>query len=199
MLIRSALGACFLLCAATLPAQAETCRATFVRLFTERYGKGPLKIHVTQEVKGGMTTKNYNYQTGDGDWMSEMIEPAAMQWTLVRDNVMYTSSTKGKSWKKVRKLDDVQSPADVKKNLEKLVSTVENEVCGVEEIDGIAHDTIAADYANTTHKSTHKEKFWVNKKTGWVSKATSHTEHSAYEMLVTQVIEPAPGLTLPSP
>lgn len=191
--------AALLLIVTLQPAHAETCREKFVGVFTDRTGKGPVKIHVTQTMKGGPTTKNYSYQTGDGDWMTEMIEPANMQWSMARNNVLYSSADKGKTWKMIRALGDAKSPEEVKKDLETTTSTVKNEACGSEELDGVMHETVEADYAMVKFKTEHHEKFWVNSKTGWISKSVMQTQMSGFESSVTQIIEKAPNLTLPSP
>lgn len=185
--------------ASALPSQAESCREKFTRLFTDRADKGPVKIHVTQQTVGGPTMKNYNYQAGDGHWMSEMIEPANMQWTLVYNNVMFSSSDKGKTWNKIRALDSQQRKEDVQKGLEKTAATAANFACGSEDLDGVKHETVEADYTNPKYKTEHHEKFWLNPNTGWISKSTLKTKQGAFESFVTQLIEPAPNLDLPKP
>lgn len=179
-------------------AAAETCQEKFIRLFTDRNGKGPVKIHVTQEVKGGPTTKNYNYQTGTGDWMSEMIEPATMQWTLVRGDVMYSSSDQGKSWKKIREMEAAQQ-GSANNGLSETAKTVTNAACGNEDLNGAKHDTVEADYAMPQMGTKYHEKFWVNPANGWISKSTLKTEHPSFQSFVTQLMEPAPDLKLPDP
>lgn len=82
------------------PALAETCHEKFVRVYTDRNEKGPTKIVVIQEVKGAKPTKTHNYSDGTGDWMTESVEPVDMAWSMVRGQVMYTSTDQGKTWKK---------------------------------------------------------------------------------------------------
>jgi hypothetical protein len=198
--MRKAITALFILTvASSTAASADSCRDRFIELFSDRAPKGPVKIHVTQEIKGGMSSKNYNYQSGTGDWMTEMIEPDNMQWTLVHDNVMYSSADKGKSWKKIRALDSNQNESTVKKDLADAAATVKNAECGNETLDGVMHKTVAADYDYPKYKSTHRDKYWVNPKTGWITKSVMQTKQSGFESTTTQVIEPAPGLELPTP
>lgn len=191
--------AAILIVLTALPASAETCRDKFVKLFTDRSSKGGVKIHVTQEIKGGMTMKNYNYQAGADHWMTEMIEPANMQWTLVYNNVMFTSSDKGKTWKKIRALDSAHSQEATQKKLNEAAATIANAKCGTEEIDGVLHDTVEADYDYPAYKSSHHDKYWINPDTGWISKSAMKTTQASFESLTTQLIEPAPDLKLPTP
>lgn len=187
-----------LLMAMALPAAAETCREKFVRLFTDRKQE-PVKIHVTQEMKGGMTTKNFNYQNGRGDWMTEMIEPKTLPWTLVSNNVMYTSADQGKTWVKVRTLDSAQDPEAAKASLREAAATAKNVACGTDQLNGIPHETVEADYVYPKYKTQHHDKFWVNTKTGRIGKSTTWTKQGAFESTVIQIIEPAPDLKLPTP
>lgn len=175
------------------------CREKFARYFVNRTKMTGVKIHVTQQIKGAPTTENWNYQLGPGHWMSEGIKPANLPWTLVHDNVMYSSSDKGKSWKKVRTLDSAQRASDVEANLKATIATAKNFACGTEEIGGVAHEKIAADYAMTKYKTDHRDTYWVNPKTGWIAKATTKTVGKGFEMFITQVIEAVPDLKLPTP
>lgn len=188
-----------LLLASTGTALADACTEKFVKLFADRSEKGPTKSHITQAIKGGMTSKNWHYYNGTGHWMTEMIEPADMQWTLVHGNVMYTSSDKGKSWQKVRTLDSAQNEADTLKGLQETAATVKNAACGTDEIDGVAHDTVEADYSNAKFKTEHHDKYWVNPETGWISKSETSTKQANFESFVTQIIEKAPDQKLPTP
>lgn len=191
--------AALLLIAFTQPLHAESCKEKFARLLSDVSSKGPVRIHLTQSIKGGMTSTNYNYQTGDGDWMTEMIDPKNMQWSLVRNNVLYSSSDQGKTWKKIRVMDDAMSNDDVKKVQEEAASTATNEKCGSEELDGVMHETVEADYSNLKYKTEHHQKYWVDPKSGWITKTTMETKQGAFESSVIQIIEKAPDLSLPSP
>jgi hypothetical protein len=175
------------------------CRERFIRHFVDRTKLTGVKIHVTQRVKGGPTTENWNYQAAPGRWMSEMIKPAGLPWTLVHDNVMYSSRDKGKSWEKVRTLDSAQRAEDVAADLQATVSTIRNATCGVEQLGGVRHETLAADYTQPKYATEHRDTYWVNPETGWMAKATTTTVGKGYEMSVTQLIEPAAGLQLPRP
>lgn len=190
--------AALLLFAFTIPVSAETCRETFVRLLTDKAEKGPVKIYVTQEIKGGPTTKNYNYQAEPGHWMTEMIEPADMMWSLVYDNAMYTSTDKGKTWTKVRTMDSSENEASTENTMAEAAKTVANESCGEEEIDGVMHQTVEADYEIPAYQTKHHQKYWVHPETGWISKAVTETSQQGFASVSTQVIEKAPDLELPT-
>ena len=75
-----------------------------------------------------------------------MIEPANGQWTLVHDDVMFTSSDKGATWKKLRALDSANNADQLRRNMEEAAATVKDAACGTEAIDGVAHDTVEASY-----------------------------------------------------
>jgi hypothetical protein len=132
--------------AVTTPVAAETCLEKFRRLPVDRNETRPVKITVTQQVKGAPETRNINYQAAPGHWMTEMIEPANGQWTLVHDDVMFTSSDKGATWKKLRALDSANNADQLRRNMEEAAATVKDAACGTEAIDGVAHDTVEASY-----------------------------------------------------
>lgn len=181
------------------PAMGETCHEKFVRIYTDRNVKGPTKNLIVQEIKGAKPTRNYNYMDGTGDWMTEMIEPSNMPWSMVRGQVMYASYDKGKSWKKIRTLDSGHDPEAVAKQLKAAADTAKNAACATEELDGVMYETIEADYEQPAFKSSYHDKFWVNPETGWIAKSTTLTKQAGFESFSTQVIEKAPGLKLPVP
>ncbi len=198
--VKPIFGAALLLFASAPTALAETCHEKFVRLLVHGNGADtPVKIHVTQEMKGGKPTTNYNHQIGPDHWMTEMIEPANASWTLVHDNTMYSSTDKGKSWQKVRTLDAAHSPEAVAKALQEDAKTARNAACGEDEVDGVAFDTVEADYTAFQGQYTYHNRYWVDRETGWIARATYKTVGPNFEMFTTQVIEKAPGLTLPTP
>jgi len=53
-----------LLLAGTQAALADACKERFIELMTDRTAKEPTKIFITQEIKGGAKTVNWNYQDG---------------------------------------------------------------------------------------------------------------------------------------
>lgn len=197
--MRTVFAACLLLASVT-NAHAETCREKFIRLLTGATShEEPVKIHVTQEIKGGPASVNYNYQASAGHWMSEMVTPAGGLWTLVYNDVMYTSADKGKTWKKLRALDSQKNNEGASKMLRNAADTVENASCATEDLNGVPHETVEADYAYVAHKTEHHDKHWINPQTGKITKSTRITRNANFESKTTQLIEPAPGLQLPTP
>ena len=87
----------------------------------------------------------------------------------------------------------------VKKTMAEAATTVANEVCGEEEIDGVMHKTVEADYEIPAYQTKHHQKYWFNPETGWISKAVTETSQSGFESVSTQLIEKAPDLELPTP
>ena len=104
----------------TTVALAKTCEEKFVDLITNVYSNtGPTKNFITQDGKGVMKSKNYNYSDGKGHSMTEMIEPKNVAWSLFYKDVGYTSSDKGKSWKKAFEYNSKEQIKIVKKRMEK--------------------------------------------------------------------------------
>jgi len=182
------------------PALADSCQETFVRLLVDGNGDGPVKIHVTQEMKGGPTTKNIFYQAAPGHWMTEMVDPADQAWVLTYDNVMYTSSDKGETWDKVRELDSESNQDNAKADLKANAATAKNASCGQEDLDGVMHDVVEADFETLqAFKTKNHYKYWVNPETGYIAKVIYAMKGEGFESVSTQSIEAAPDLVLPTP
>ena len=192
-------AACAMLVVATLPAVAEPCAERFKRMLVERNDPGPVRIAVTQKVKGAPAMRSINHQASRGHWMTEMVEPANMQWTLVHDDRMFTSTDKGKTWAKLRTLDSAANAAQSRKNLEAAAATVKDAACATETVDGVTYDTVEGAYEMAAHKTTHRDKYWIDPTTGWIARSESLTRMAGFESVVSQVIEKAPGLELPTP
>lgn len=181
-------------------AHADSCLDRFKMLLVKGNGDGAVKIHVTQEIVGGMTSTNYFYQSEPGHWMSEMIKPASMQWTLAYDDVMYSSADKGKSWTKVREMDSAANAKAAKEQMQANLQTARDASCGEEELDGVMHETVAGTYsASGSFKTENHHKYWVNSDTGSIAKAFYHMKADNFESKTTQMIEAAPDLDLPKP
>ncbi len=188
-----------LLLALAQPAFAESCQEKFVRVMVERSDRTePSRNHVTQEIVGGMKSTNWNLQDGSGNWRTEMIEPETMPWSMVVDNILYSSMDKGTTWTKVREMDAGASPEAVKAQLAERAKTVRNAECGEAELEGVVHETVAADYTMEGGYEV-SDKFWINPETGYISKAETRMKGNGFESFTTQLIEPAPGLTIEKP
>ncbi|MEM9278234.1 MAG: hypothetical protein AAGA76_06650 [Pseudomonadota bacterium] len=187
-----------ILLAGTQIAVADSCSEKFIRLMTDRAAKEPTKILITQEIKGGAKTVNWNYQDGEGNWLTEMVEPANAQWSMGLNNILYSSADKGKTWSKIRDMGE-QNDAH-QKSLEERSATVENAICGTAELDGVMYETVEADYKmlGSFNADIH-DKFWVNPETGYVKRLETAMKNTAFESFVVQVLEPAPDLVFPTP
>lgn len=195
------LGVCWAL-ALYLPnaASAETCEETFVRLLADGNGAGPTRTQITQEIKGGMTSRSYFYSISPTHWMSETIEPQNLPSVLVHGDVMFISADKGKSWQKLRTIDSEGNLADAKNAAEKDSQTATNPSCGEETLGEVPHDTAEALYTlHAAEGMNNRAKFWVNRETGFISRAVYEIKGGGFESTTTQLIWAAPGLALPEP
>lgn len=177
---------------------ADTCREDFIRLMSDRTTKEPTKILLTQQIKGGAKTVNWNYQDGKGNWLTEMVDPANAQWSMGLNDVLYTSTDKGKTWTKVRDMGN-QNAAH-QKSLDERAATVENASCTEAELDGVVHRIVEADYKMLgSFEADIHDKFWVNIETGYVPRLETTMKNTAFESFVVQELQPAPDLVMPNP
>ena len=184
----------------TQAGSAESCHDHFVRLMVGGNDVGPIKTHVTQEIKGAPASTNYFYQAAPGHWMTQMIKPANQGWVLAYNNTMYTSSDKGKSWKKIRTMDSAANAESGRKSRAESAKTVKNAQCAEEALEGVAHKVVEADFEGAQGmKTSNHYTYWVNAENGWISKAIYHVKSKSFESKTTQLVEPAPGLELPKP
>ena len=85
-------------------------------------------------------------------------------------------------------------------NLKENAKTVKNATCGEEELDGVMHDTVEAEFEATHgYKAQNHYKFWINQKTGWMTKAVYDSKTKSSSSITTQTMEAVPDLTLPMP
>jgi len=196
--MKTSIIAAFILFAGIQSVVAEGCEEKFIRLMTDRTTSEPTKILVTQEIKGGVKTVNWNYQDGKGNWLTEMVEPANAQWSMGLNNVLYSSADKGKTWTKVRDMDTQNEVHQ--KSLDERAATIKNAVCQEAEIDGVIHETIEADYKMLgSFKADIHDKFWVNTTSNYVSRLETTMKNTAFESFVVQELQPAPDLVFPTP
>ena len=187
--------------ASTGSAFADNCQERFSTLLVHGNHKmGPVRIHITQEIVGGKTSVNYHHSDGEGNGMTEMIEPASDPWSLFLGNKMYMSSDKGGNWKYINSYDAEKSRASTIAALTKDATIAVELTCGDEEIDGISHETVEGTYVSSMLSGAKiYNKYWVNKQTGWILKSYSHTKSGSFESKTTQVIEQVPSVELPKP
>ena len=74
----------------TQAGSAESCHDHFVRLMVGGNDVGPIKTHVTQEIKGAPASTNYFYQAAPGHWMTQMIKPAIVMTPNCNESVTAT-------------------------------------------------------------------------------------------------------------
>ncbi|HOV04088.1 MAG TPA: hypothetical protein PLJ34_04730 [Hyphomicrobiales bacterium] len=199
--MRSAIAAVLVLCAVSGPGLADECRDRFASLLAKGNPDDvAVKTHITQKVGGAPETRNYNYWDGTGDWMSEMIEPDNIPWSMARGDTLYMSTDKGKSWSKVRTLDAEQNKEDVDARRAEEAKTVRNTTCGEEEIDGVRYRVVEGDYTSMLPITyEHHNKYWLEPDTGWIARVSYETIGQGIEFSVLQVVERAPDLVLPKP
>lgn len=181
------------------PALAETCQEKFVRLLQASQELSvPTKKVVVTEMKNGPTMTNENYWLAPDHTMTTMKEPPG-PWMLIHGKTMYTSMDEGKTWSKLRMVDE----AATQNHMDALAATVSNAVCGEAVLDGVTHDLVEADYtmgegANLTNIH---DKYWVSRDDEFIPKSETSMkmEANGFESFVTQTIEKAPDLVLPVP
>ena len=125
---------------------ADECLDRFKAILTDQSDKGAFKTLAEQEIVGGMKSKNFFYQAKQGHWMTESIEPENLQWTLVHDNVMYSSSDKGFTWKKIRDMDSAANHAAALDALNANANTSRDAHCTQETIDGVVYEKVSGTY-----------------------------------------------------
>ena len=181
-------------------AHSQECLARFQEILMDQSDKGAFKILAEQEIKGGMKSKNYFYQAKSGHWMTKAIEPENMQWTLVHDDVMYSSSDKGASWQKVREMDSAANQAAVNKSLTENAKTARDTICIEETVDGVRYEKVSGTYDTVSgFKATNSHVYWINLDTGWLEKAYYEMSSESFSSKTTQTIEKLDFLELPMP
>lgn len=188
-----------LLLAFTAPSLSETCKDDFIRMLTKKFDGESVKIHNITEAVGSDISINDFLMTGTDHYLTKMIVPKS-PWVLTYNNTMYTSANEGKSWKKIRTLDTVDNQTNTHNDQLENSRTVKNALCGEEQFADAMHDTVEADYEvlQNLHTENHY-KYWINRKSGKVVKATFKVKARGYESFITQTIEYVPDLVLPTP
>ena len=187
--------------ASLAPAFADACQDRFAQLLVPGNQEvRPVRLHLTQEIVGGKTSLNYHYSDGEGNGMTEMIDPANAPWSLFLGDNMYSSSDKGKNWSFMNSYDAKKSLADTKEKLANDAAKATGVLCAKEEYDGLSHEVVEGNYNSTmVNGAAIYQKFWINPKTGWIVKSYSNLKMAGFESKTTQVVEPYPDLVLPKP
>lgn len=181
------------------PARADDCTDRFAELLVEGNGDVPVTITLRQRFKGAPETVNEFRADGEGNWITEMIDPPSMPWSMVRDDVMYTSSDQGKSWTKLREVDSAADSENARAMLRQDAATVRDTACGEEEIDGVSHEKVEGTYISSMLQGAEVTNvYWVNSD-GWISRHTSRVVSSSFEMETEQVMVPGLKAEVPVP
>lgn len=181
--------------------QADACHDRFTALLVEGNDKmGPTLIHITQEIVGGETSLTDHHSDGDGNGMSEAIDPANHPWSLFVGDKMYMSNDKGATWSFLSTFDSESARENNKIATAKDALTARDLSCGEETLNGIVHEVTEGTYTSSVIAGADiYEKLWVVPKTRWISKSYRHVMMDSFESKTTQVIETHPNLDLPNP
>lgn len=179
---------------------ADTCLEAFVQAWTKpRPSTGFVKIHITSQIAGQKPTSNYNISDlATGDWLTQMIDPPNMPWSMAMGKAMYVSNDKGKSWKKVRDLEEGHSPEAVRRQVAENMKSAKNAKCGTEEINGLPHETVEAEYI-AQGNILMKDKSWLHPKTKGIVKSESLMRQGKFEIKNIQVVVYLTEFNFPKP
>jgi hypothetical protein len=186
--------------AASGPAIGDDCKARFVKVMTDRSQAGASRSHFTTVTSGQKPMVSINHKAANGDWMTEMVEPAGIPWSLGVGTVLYASTDKGRSWTKVRDMTDPgHDPEAVRRDVADAVAAATNVVCGTEELGGARHEKLEADVAYPKMGMTVRQALWVHADTRRVMKSWQRLRMGGTETEITETLEHLPELMLPRP
>ncbi|MEP5153625.1 hypothetical protein [Planktotalea sp.] len=182
-------------------AHADECHDRFSKLLINGNPDiGPTRLHITQEIGGGSTSLNYHHSDGNGNGMTEMIDPADSPWSLFLGDNMYVSNDKGQSWTFQSSFDAEKGRADSKAALTKDLVAASDLVCGTEALNGSDYDVVSGRYLSSALAGAEiYEKLWIDPETGNIVQSYRHLKMTGFESKTTQVVELSPGLELPQP
>lgn len=178
---------------------ADPCQDRFTELYLQHDQGVPTRSASTVAFKGAPPSQNDFLYVSQDHYMTVPTSPAG-PWILGYNNVLYQSADEGKTWEKIREMDTGQNADKARDDKLANAETVRNAVCGEEELDGEAAEVVAADITISQGMVTeNRYTYWVRKSDGFIVKAIYDTKAPNFEMVTTQVIEKAPGLSLPTP
>lgn len=182
-------------------AAAETCGEKLSRLMIEWLEpRAPATALMRVETKDQGTTVTRFLHLDADRYMVEAVEPADAPWYLTIEGTTWQSADGGANWTKAYSFNAEETRARNAESVRKQAASVENAVCGTEEIDGVMHDTIEADMSNPPPAAFQiHATYWINQETGFVTRTQSRMTMDAFESTTTQEWTPAPDLVLPSP
>lgn len=178
---------------------ADPCRDRFTELYLQLDQGAPTKTLATTEFKGAPPSTNEFHHVSQNHYMTVPVSPAG-PWVLGYRNVLYQSGDSGATWQKVREMNTGQNADKARADKLANAETIRNTACGEEAINGETVDMVAADITVSQGMVTeNRYTYWVRRGDGFIVKAVYDTRAPTFEMVTTQVIEKAPGMTLPAP
>lgn len=197
--MKSILMSLGLLAVTTQAALADPCRDRFTELYLQLDQGVPTKAAVTTAFKGAPESKNDFLYLGQDHYMTVPTSPAG-PWVLGYGNALYQSADEGKTWDKIREMETGQNADKARADKETNAETIRNAACSAEDLDGEPVEVVAADITVSQGMVTeNRYTYWVRKSDNFIVKAVYDTKAPNFEMVTTQEIEKAPGLTLPAP
>ncbi|POF32634.1 hypothetical protein [Roseibium marinum] len=180
-------------------ALADPCQDRFTELYLQHDQGIPTKTVATTVFKGAPPSTNEFLYSSSDHYMTVPIAPPG-PWVLGYQNVLYQSGDEGKTWQKVREMDSSQNADKARAGKLANAETIRNAACGEADLGGEVVDVAAADITVSQGMVTeNRYTYWVRRSDGFIVKATYDIKAPGLEMLTMQVIEKAPGLTLPAP
>ncbi|MEM5583570.1 hypothetical protein WNZ15_13980 [Roseibium sp. AS2] len=180
-------------------ALADPCQDKFTELYLQLDQGMPTKTIATTAFKGAPPSTNEFLHVSQDHYMTVPTSPAG-PWVLGYNNVLYQSGDEGKTWQKVREMETGQNADKARADKLTNAETIRSAACGEEDLGGETVDVVAADITVSQGMVTeNRYTYWVRRGDGFIVKAVYDTTAPSFEMTTTQVIEKAPGLTLPAP
>ena len=197
--MKSILVSLGLLAVTSQPALADACQDRFTELYLQLDQGVPTKAAVTTAFKGAPESKNDFLYLGQDHYMTVPTSPSG-PWVLGYGNALYQSADEGKTWDKIREMETDQNADKMRADKLTNAETIRNAACGEEVLDGEPVEVVAADITVSQGMVTeNRYTYRVRKSDGFIVKAVYDTKAPNFEMVTTQEIEKAPGLTLPAP
>jgi len=179
-------------------AQADECDSLFLRLMTEGNPEVPVVIEVTQSFNGAPPTVTRHSADASGDWLSEVIEPASLPWSMQRGEVMYSSSDGGLTWSELGRFTAEQRDA-ARETLRQEADTRHDVTCSTDTRESVEYQLVEGRYtANSQQDAQMFLRYWLETD-GWIARHEMQVRAAAYDLDVTQVLRRVDQVVLPQP
>ncbi len=181
------------------PGYADACKDKFVAFMMGLLKNTPGVARITEQAQGKVKESAFVYLARD-HYMYRPVKPDKGMWVMAWKTGRYSSSNKGKDWKKIGPVNAAKEQAYAEIQVNRQAKTATNLSCAEETIDGIVHDVYKADIAVTAGaKSRSRNTYWVSRKNGMAVKSIYATGQKGKERVTTQYWKPAGNTTLPKP